>query len=79
MTGERHLGAVIGSLEFRENYVSSKVKKWVDDVTLISKIAKEEPQLAYSAYTKALCMRWSFLQRTVPNVKHYFGPLEEAI
>ena len=35
--------------------------------------------MAYSAYTKALCMRWCFLQRTVPNIGHYFGPLEEAI
>ena len=78
-SGERHLGAVIGSTEFRHSYVTKQVKKWVDDVSQISKIAKEEPQLAYSAYTKALCMRWCFLQRTIPGTKEFFEPLEEVI
>ena len=45
----------------------------------LSSIAEEEPQLAYCAYTKAMCMRWCFLQRTVPNTKEYFAPLEETI
>ena len=78
-SGERHLGAVIGSEEFRNEYVRQKVQSWVDDVTQLSSIAKDEPQLAYSAFTKALCMRWSFMQRTIPNIAHLFQPLEEAI
>ena len=78
-SGERHLGAVIGSQEFRDKFVNEKIKEWVADVEQLSTIAKEEPQLVYSAYTKAMCMRWGFLQRTVPNSKDYFGPLEEAI
>ena len=45
----------------------------------LTKFAKEEPQLAYSAFTKAISMRWSFLQRTIPDTKHYFIPLEETI
>ena len=78
-SGERHLGAVIGSPEFRDEYVSNKVAKWIQDVEQLAKIAEDEPQLAYSAYTKALSMRWCFLQRTVPDTKTFFGPLEEAI
>ena len=45
----------------------------------LSEIAKDEPQLAHSAFTKALCMRWSYMQRTIPGISHYFEPLEEAI
>ena len=78
-TGERHLGAVIGSERYREEYVSTKVKNWIQDVEQLSSLANEEPQLAYSAYTKAMCMRWCFLQRTVPNIKQHFVPLEETI
>ena len=26
-----------------------------------------------------MCMRWSYLQRTIPNIRHYFEPLEDAI
>jgi hypothetical protein len=79
LTGERHLGAVIGSEEFRDEYIRSKVSKWVEDIEQLSTIANDEPQLAYAAYTKALSMRWCFLQRTIPNIKHYFEPLEETI
>ena len=78
-SGERHLGAVIGSPEFRSEYICNKVEKWVQDVIQLAEIAEDEPQLAYSAYTKALSMRWCFLQRTIPNCKEFFGPLEEAI
>ena len=31
-TGERHLGAVIGSKEFRELYVKDKIDSWIADV-----------------------------------------------
>ena len=70
---------MIGSTTFRSEYVTKKVSKWIEDVNDLSKIAKEEPQVAYSAYTKALCMRWGFLQRTIPNTKEFFAPLEETI
>ena len=30
--GERHLGAVLGTDNFREKYVQDKVSKWVKDV-----------------------------------------------
>ena len=79
LSGERHLGAVIGSLKFKREYVSNKIQGWVEDVKEVSKFAKDEPQLAYTAYTKALGMRWCFLQRTVPNVSNFFEPLEGAI
>ena len=77
--GERHLGAAVGSEDFKISYVSNKVKKWVNDVTELSDIAKEEPQLAYSAFTKGLAHRWSYLQRTVADIDYLFEPLEQAI
>ena len=77
--GERHLGAVIGSQEFRTEYIKDKIDNWIQDIEQLSKLAVDEPQLAYSAYTKALCMRWCFLQRTIPNTKEYFVPLENVI
>ena len=79
LEGERHLGAVIGSNEFRSRYISTKVGKWIQDVEQLAKIADDEPQLAYSAFTKALSMRWCFLQRTIPDTKTYFEPLEGTI
>ena len=79
LLGQRHLGAVIGSDNCRDLYVSSKIKKWIDDIMELSNIAIEEPQIALSAFTKSICHRWSFLQRTIPNIQHLFKPLEDCI
>ena len=70
---------MIGSNDFRAEYVANKVTNWVQDIEQLSALAIDEPQLAYSAYTKALCMRWCFLQRTIPDIKEYFAPLEDVI
>ena len=41
LEGERHLGAVIGSPEFKEKYVKKKVDSWIRDVEQLSAIAKD--------------------------------------
>jgi hypothetical protein len=77
--GERHLGAVVGNDECKYQYVASKVEKWIEDIKDLSKIAAEEPQAALSAFTKGICHRWSFVQRTISNISHLFNPLEECL
>ena len=77
--GDRHLGAVIGNQDFKEKYVRKKINNWIKDVEQLSTIAEDEPQLALNAYTKALCMRWCFVQRTISNVGHLFQPLEDVL
>ena len=77
--GQKHLGAVIGHDNCKTQYVTSKVSKWIDDVKDLSQIANEEPQAALSSFTKSLCHRWTFVQRTIPDTRHLFAPLEECI
>ncbi len=77
--GQRHLGAVLGSDEFREKYVMEKVSKWVKDVQKLAQYAVEEPHAAHSAITKGLSCRWTYLQRTMPNISTLFEPLEMAL
>ena len=61
--GERHLGAVLGTDNFREKYVQDKVSKWVKDVEELTLIGEDDPQLAYSSFTKALSHRWTFFPK----------------
>ena len=79
LEGERHLGAVIGNADFKEMYVNNKIVNWIKDTEQLADIAKDEPQLALSAFTKALCMRWCFVQRTISSIGHLFQPLEDCI
>ncbi len=77
--GDRHLGAVLGSDSFKQKFVSKKVSSWVKDIEELSNVAKEEPQIAYSAFTKGMSHRWSYIQRTIGGIADLFKPLEESI
>ena len=37
--GTRHLGAAIGSKEYREDYVATKVKTWIEEIHVLTDIA----------------------------------------
>ena len=74
-----HLGAVIGTDAHKTSYVPSKVSKWIGDSKELSKIAVDEPRAALSAYTKSICHRWAFIQRTTPDIGELFQPLEDVI
>ena len=77
--GERHLGAVVGTPEYRKAFVEEKVAKWVRDVEELTDIAEDHPQLAYSAFVKGVAHRWKYVQRTVPGISALFQPLEDCI
>ena len=44
--GQKHLGAVIGSREYLEEYVSEKVTNWVSEITKLAEFALSQPQAA---------------------------------
>ena len=73
------MGAVIGSSDFKERYVKKKIDNWIKDVEQLSDVAKDEPQLALCAFSKALCMRWCFMQRTISHMSHLFQPFEDVL
>ena len=77
--GHRHVGASIGSDDFKIEYVSKKVDNWVKDVENLAKIAQDEPQTAFCAFNTALSHRWTFLQRTISGISQLFQPLENVI
>ena len=43
--GKRHLGAVIGSVEYPENYVTQKVNTWLDEINTLCYITRIAPLL----------------------------------
>ncbi|KAL5262366.1 hypothetical protein ACHWQZ_G007921 [Mnemiopsis leidyi] len=77
--GQRHLGAIVGTPEYREEYIKKKIQEWKEDVKTLASIAKAEPQGAYSAMVFAIQHRWKFIQRTVPEISEYFKELEYEI
>ena len=77
--GQSHLGAALGSREYLEEYVGSKVEDWVSQVIKLAEFAMSQPQACYAAFTFGLRHRWIYLLRTLPDIEDLVEPLERAI
>ena len=71
-----YLGAAIGSAEYVESYVKSKVSSWQSSVCNLAKIVTTQPHAAFSALTHGLSSKWTYLCRAVPNISHLLKPLD---
>ena len=49
--GQRHLGAVIGDLKFKQGYIDGMVSDWVKEWNILADVAKFHAQSAYCAFT----------------------------
>jgi len=76
--GGRDLGAAVGSLAFRRQYVGDKVDKWVSMIEVLAGVAKTQPHAAHALYVHAIRHRWKFLQRCMGYVDGVFQSLEDA-
>ena len=77
--GRKHLGAALGQRSYLEEYVGSKVKEWISEVTLLAEFATSQPQACYAAFTFGLRYKWTYFMRTLPNIEDLLEPLERAI
>ena len=77
--GKRHLGAVIGSTEYRDKYVKDVVKDWDNQLTILSTIVETQPQAAYLAFTNGFKSKLNYFLRTIPNIRHLLLPVEKTI
>ena len=66
----------MGDNTFVTKYVSSKVKKWTDEVLHLSDIAKTHP---YAAFVHGMIHKWNYVMHTINSVGPLFQPLEDAI
>ena len=77
--GQRHLGAVLGSRSYLEEYVGNKVETWVQEILKLSEFAMSKPQAAYAAFSFGVRHKWTYFLRTIPDIEDLLQPLEEAI
>ena len=78
-SGKKHLGAAIGQVDYKRKFVSSLVKGWVDEITMLAKVAESEPQSTYAAFTNCIRHKYTFYMRTIPTIADLLIPLEHAI
>ncbi|MCH2405735.1 MAG: hypothetical protein MK200_06040, partial [Nitrosopumilus sp.] len=77
--GKRHLGAVIGSDEFKEEYIAEKIDKWILEIEILADIALIEPHAAYAAFIHGFQHKFTFTMRTIPDISAGFKRLDDVI
>ena len=78
-SGKRHLGAVVGTEDFKNEYVAEKVDRWIEELVELEKIARVDPHIAYCAYVKGIQHRYTYVLRTIPDIDDHIRRLDEAI
>ena len=77
--GRAYLGGFVGSKESRENYVKELVKKWCEQLMMLSKIAQSEPQAAYAAFVSGFQHKLTYYLHTLPNLGPLLQPFDEVL
>ena len=66
--GKTHLGALIGSNDFRIKYVDEKVTEWCSELKVLSEFAKSQPPAAYAAFCFGEETNFNYFLRTIPEM-----------
>ena len=77
--GQRHLGAVIGSPNYKTEYVDKLIDNWIEELEKLSEVARVEPHLAYTAYVFGFQHKYTFFMRTLPDIELQMRRLDLAI
>ena len=77
--GQSHLGAVTGSSKYKREYVQNNIDELINEIKVLSMIAKAEPQAAYSCFTTAFKHKPSYIMRTIPDISDQLNQLDEVI
>jgi len=77
--GKRYLGAAIETIAYRKSFVGKKVGDWVQQLEFLTKIAKQYPHAAYSAYVCGFKHKLNYVIRTIPSIEEDLKPIEHVI
>ena len=78
-TGMRHLGPVIGSITYKEEYMNEKINIWLQELQMLTNIAKSEPQAAFSCFIAGYKHKFTYFTRTVPNISSLMKKIVDLI
>jgi hypothetical protein len=73
------LGGYIGSESGQSKYAEKLVSFWCDQLTVLSNIARSEPQAAYAAFVISFIHKLTYHIRTMPSIKQHFSKLDDIV
>ena len=77
--GRRYLGGAIGSNTYKETYADDKISELTNQLTMLSEIAKHQPQAAYSAFIFGFKHKVTYLMRILPSIDPQLQKLDTVM
>ena len=77
--GKRHLGAVIGSKECKDQYCNENVSVWRRELETLYEIARSQSHAAYIAFTKGYRSKFTYFMCTIKSFENYVDPIHEVL
>ena len=76
--GQRNLGAVIGTANFKQNHIKEKINQLIQELRVLSKIVWYEPQAAYSCFITGFKHKPTYFMRTIPKIGKELKQLDDV-
>ena len=76
--GKRHLGAVIGSEDFKSEYVRKKITNWTQKIIKLTEYSKTQPHAAYAIFCRGVLHKYTYCIRTIQVVDEHLKPLDDV-
>ena len=77
--GQRHLGSVIGTSNFRAQYAAEKVSKWCNELHCLGNFAKTQPRAAYLVFIDGIISQYTFFMKTIPGMHELIKSVDNVI
>ena len=77
--GKRHLGAALGSDNFRKECATDKVAAWCKEIKQLCHYAKTQPQAAFAAFIHGVQHKYTYFLRTINGMEEFIAPLDNLI
>ena len=68
VTGQRHLGAVVGSQEFKDKYMNKLIDDGTNMIKMLSEYGQTQPHASYSAFILGVRHKMTDFMRTMEEL-----------
>ena len=77
--GRKYLGGFVGTREGAIQYVNELQEEWLEQLQVLTEVAKAEPQSAYASFTSGFRHKVTYFMRTIPDLEEVLVPLDKFI
>ena len=77
--GRKYLGGFVGTCDGAIKYVNELQEEWLEQLQMLTEVAKSEPQSAYASFTSGFRHKVTYFMRTIPDLEEVLAPLDKLI